>query len=325
MLILTRRDIGRLLSMPQCIALMESALASLSRGEVILPLRPVIRIPDSPNIFAVMPAYSAALNASGAKLISVYPGNHGTSIESHQGMVALFDGANGSPLAIMDAASITAIRTAAVSAVATRLLARGDTRTLAILGAGVQGRMHVDAMLAVRDFERVFVWSRNTDHARELAHEGASHHDAHFDVGSSADQAVRDADVICTTTASHEPVLQGAWLRPGTHVNAIGASIPSARELDTAAVAHSRLYVDRRESALHEAGDILIPMKEGAFDATHIVAEIGEILTGAALGRRNDEEITIFKSLGLAVEDLACAHFLHARALETGEGTRAEL
>ena len=325
MLILNRSEVTRLLSMTECIELMEKALASLSRGEVILPLRPVIRIPDSPNVFAVMPTYSAALNASGAKLISVYPGNHGTDIDSHQGLVALFDGANGSPLAIMDAASITAIRTAAVSAVATKLLARQDARTLAILGAGVQGRTHVDAMLAVRSFERVMIWSRTTDHARQLAHDGAAHHDAHFDVANSAEVAVREADVICTVTAAREPVLQGGWLRPGTHINAVGASVPAARELDTAAVTSARLFVDRRESALNEAGDVLIPMKEGAITATHIVAEIGELLTGAVQGRRTDQEITLFKSLGLAVEDLACAHFLHARASETGAGVRAEL
>jgi alanine dehydrogenase len=324
-LILNRRDVTRLLTMPECIELMESALASLARGEVILPLRPVIRVPESANVFAVMPAYSAALNASGAKLISVYPGNHGTGIDSHQGLVALFDGTSGTPVAIMDAASITAIRTAAVSAVATRLLAREDTRTLAILGAGIQGRTHVDAMLAVRPFERVMIWSRTTDHARQLAHEGADHHDAHFEVVSNADHAVHDADVVCTVTASKEPVLEGGWLRPGTHINAVGASIPTARELDTAAVANARLFVDRRESALNEAGDVLIPIREGAFAATHIVAEIGEVLTGTAVGRRNDSEITLFKSLGLAVEDLACAHFLHARAAEDGVGIKAEL
>ena len=325
MLILQRSDITRLLTMPTCIDLMESALASLARDEVILPLRPVIRIPDSPNAFAVMPTYSAALNACGAKLISVYPENHGTDIDSHQGLVALFDGATGTPLAIMDASSITAIRTAAVSAVATKLLARDETRTLAILGAGVQARTHLGAMFAVRPFERVLIWSRTTDHARQIAHEGANHHDAHFEVVSTADQAVSDADVVCTVTASREPVLEGSWLRPGSHINAVGASIPSARELDTATVACARVFVDRRESALNEAGDILIPIREGAFDATHIVAEIGEILTGAAQGRRSDAEITLFKSLGLAVEDLACAHFLHARASEMGVGLQAEL
>lgn len=325
MLILTRRDVTSLLTMPRCIGLMEHALASLARGEVILPLRPVIRIPDSANVFAVMPAYSGALRASGAKLITVYPGNHGGAVDSHQGLVALFDGENGSPLAIMDAASITAIRTAAVSGVATRLLARKHVRTVAILGAGVQGHTHVDAMLAVRPFERVVIWSRTADHAREFAAESGRRHEAHFEVAATAEAAVRNADVICTVTAAREPVLLGEWLRPGVHVNAVGASVPTARELDTAAVARSRLFVDRRESALNEAGDVLIPMKEGAFGTGHIVAEIGELLTGTAQGRRTDDDVTLFKSLGLAVEDLACAHYLHDRARGESVGTQVQI
>ncbi len=325
MLILNRRDVTGLLSMSTCIALMEQALASLSRGEVMLPLRPVIRIPNSPNIFAVMPTYSADLGASAAKLITVYPGNHGTALDSHQGMVALFDGTNGSPLAIMDAASITAIRTAAVSAVATKLLARPESRTLAILGAGVQGRSHVDAMLAVRKFERVILWSRTSAQARSLMDDVSAAHDTKFEVAASVEAAVRDADVVCTVTASREPVLEGKWLRPGTHINAVGASIPTARELDTAAVAGARVFVDRRESALNEAGDILIPMKQGVFGPDHIVAEVGEVLLGAHAGRESNDEITLFKSLGLAVEDLACAHYLHDRAGREGTGTRVEL
>ena len=325
MLILRRSEVTQLLSMPECITLMEHALASLARGQVILPLRPVIRIPDSPNIFAVMPAYSGDLRASAAKLITVYPGNHGSAVESHQGLVALFDGENGSPLAIMDAAAITAIRTAAVSGVATKLLARKHVRTLAILGAGVQGHTHVDAMLAVRPFERVVIWSRTAEHAREFAAEAGRRLEAHFDVAPSAEAAVRNADVICTVTAAREPVLLGEWLRPGVHVNAVGASIPTARELDTEAVARSRLFVDRRESALNEAGDVLIPMEEGAFDAGHILAELGELLTGRAHGRRTDDEVTLFKSLGLAVEDLACARYLYDRALAESMGTRVQM
>ncbi|HYC52224.1 MAG TPA: ornithine cyclodeaminase family protein [Gemmatimonadaceae bacterium] len=325
MLILNRREVTQLLSMSTCITLMEQALASLSRGEVMLPLRPVISIPNSPNIFAVMPTYSADLGASAAKLITVYPENHGTALDSHQGMVALFDGTNGSPLAIMDAASITAIRTAAVSAVATKLLARPESRTLAILGAGVQGRSHVDAMLAVRKVERVILWSRTSAHARSLMDDVSAAHDTRFEVAASVEAAVCDADVVCTVTASREPVLEGTWLRPGTHINAVGASIPTARELDTAAVAGARVFVDRRESALNEAGDILIPMKQGVFGPDHIVAEVGEVLIGAHPGRETNDEITLFKSLGLAVEDLACAHYLHGVASEGGVGTRVSI
>jgi len=311
--------------MPACIRLMEEALASLARGEVVLPLRPVIRIPDTPNAFAVMPAYSRGIPALGAKLISVFPNNHGTELDSHQGVVALFDAERGNLSAIIDAVSITAIRTAAVSGVATRLLARSDARRLAILGAGVQARTHIHAMLAVRPFESVRIWSRHPQHAERLAQELGSDGRAVFEVAASADDAIRDADVVCTVTASREPVLRGAALQPGTHVNAVGASLPTTRELDTAAVTAARVFVDRRESALNEAGDLLIPMKEGALDASAIVAEIGELLTGAKRGRTSPTEITVFKSLGLAIEDLASAAYLCREAERDGSGTWIDL
>ena len=324
-LILNKHEVEQLLPMQQCIDLMAEALVSLARGQVILPLRPVLRIPDSPNAFALMPAYSASLRAIGTKLISVFPGNHGSDVDSHQGVVVLFDGENGSPLAMIDAASITAIRTAAVSGVATRLLATKNAGTLAILGSGVQARTHIDAMLAVRPFRKVLVWSRDADHARAVVSRSQSTHRAQFEAAANAESAVRAADVVCTVTASREPILRGEWLRPGAHVNAVGASIPTARELDTEAVRRSRVFVDRRESALNEAGDLLIPMREGAISADHIVAEIGELLSGHNAGRENEQEITLFKSLGLAIEDLASAHYLHDRAKRDRAGTWVEL
>jgi len=324
LLILSRPEIESMLSMETCIELMSEALASLARGDVILPLRPVIRVPESADLFAVMPAYSSALSAVGAKLISVFPGNHGTHLDSHQGVVVLFDGANGSPLALMDAASITAIRTAAVSAVATRVLAKSTTGTLAILGSGVQARTHVRAMLAVRRFERVLVWSRNVDHARALAHDVAGE-GIRIEAVGDAREAVDPADVVCTVTAARDPVLSGRWLRRGTHVNAVGAALPTTRELDSDAVTQARLFVDRRESALNEAGEVLIPIREGAITPEHILGEIGEVLIGRVPGRQQDDEITLFKSLGLAVEDLACAHYLHARSARENRGVWVEI
>jgi ornithine cyclodeaminase/alanine dehydrogenase-like protein (mu-crystallin family) len=324
-LILNKRDVEAMLSMPKCIELMAEALVSLARGQVALPLRPVIRIPDSPNAFAAMPTYSASLGAIGTKLISVFPGNHGTSRDSHQGIVVLFDGTNGSPLAIMDAASITAIRTAAVSGVATRALANKTVSTLAILGSGVQARAHVDAMLAVRRFSRLIVWSRTPDHARALVEDTRKRHGLQVEIATEAESAVNQADVVCTVTASREPVLQGKWLKAGAHVNAVGASLPTTRELDTDAVRRARVFVDRRESALNEAGDLLIPMREGVISAQHIVGEIGELLSGPDSGRENGDEITLFKSLGLAIEDLACAHYLHDRAARDGTRTWVEI
>lgn len=324
-LILNKSEVERLLPIPVCIDLMADALLSLARGEVILPLRPVLRIPDSANAFALMPAYSTSLRAIGTKLITVYPGNHGTRLDSHQGAVVLFDGENGSLLAVMDAASITAIRTAAVSGVATRQLARKDAGTLAILGSGVQARTHLEAMVAVRSFKKVFVWSRNSEHARALVSSALPSARVEFEVVADPEAAVENADVVCTVTASREPVLRGEWLKDGAHVNAVGASIPTARELDTSAVARSRVFVDRRESALNEAGDILIPIREGAIRADHIAGEIGDLLASGDGGRRNDTEITLFKSLGLAIEDLASAHYLHERATREQAGTWADL
>jgi alanine dehydrogenase len=324
LLVLNKREVESLLSMPTCISLMEAALASLARGEVVLPLRPMIRIPDSRNVYGVMPAYSAALKAIGTKLISVFPDNHSTQLDSHQGAVALFDGTNGTMLALMEAASITAIRTAAVSGVATKLLARKDASTLAILGTGVQGRSHIDAMMAARPFKRVIVWSRDAKKAHALVELASKRHKAAFEVAGSAAAAVGHADVVCTVTASREPILEGAWLRDGVHINAVGASLPTTRELDTAVVTRSRVFVDRRESAINEAGDLIIPMKEGKFDMKDIVAEIGELLTGTAKGRRDDREITLFKSLGIAVEDLACAQWLYERATADNIGTTVE-
>ena len=323
LLILDKADVQRLLPMPKCIELMEDAFESLAAGEVVLPLRPVLRIPGTPNLFALMPAYSGALQAIGTKLITVFPGNHALGRDSHQGVVALFDGESGQLAAIMDAASITAIRTAAASGLATRLLAREDVTTLAILGSGTQARTHVEAMLAVRPFRQVVLWSRTPDHARALAGELTVRYDVSVNVALDPAAAVRGADVVCTVTASREPVLQGEWLSRGTHVNAVGASVPAARELDTAAVRRARVFVDRRESALNEAGDLLIPIREGAITADHIVAELSEVVLGLP-GRRSEHEITLFKSLGIAIEDLAAAHYLHERARAENAGVWVE-
>jgi ornithine cyclodeaminase len=261
----------------------------------------------------------------GLKAVSVMPKNHGTEYDSHQGVVLLFEIEHGSLLAVIDASSITAIRTAAVSAAATDLLARADSSDLAILGSGVQARTHLEAMHAVRRLRRVRVWSRDHAHARDFAERESPRFACSVEPVAEARAAVEDAAIICTTTASREPVLQGDWIAPGAHVNAAGASIAAARELDTRAVQRARLYVDRRESALNEAGDFLIPRAEGAIGDDHIAGEIGEVLLGLVPGRRSADEITLFKSLGLAVEDLAAAHHVYTMALQSGAGTAIEL
>lgn len=323
LVVLDRRDVTRLLPMRECVDVMADALATVAKGDAILPLRPMIRLPDSPNIFALMPAYLGTPKSVGVKVLTVFPVNHGTAIDAHQGAVLLFEADHGQLLAILDATTVTAIRTAAVSAVATQLLAREDADELAILGAGTQGHMHLEAMTVVRPIRRVRVWSRTAVHASALVQIARERFDLEAEPCSTPGAAVKDATIVCTTTASATPVVQGDWLAAGAHVNAVGACIPTARELTTDVVARARLYVDRRESALAEPGDILIPLGEGAIQKDHIVAEIGELLLpgGERLRRRNSEEITLFKSLGLAVEDLAAAHHVYRKARASGLGT----
>jgi len=325
LLILDHAAVTASLPMRECIEVMAGALRALAQGDAILPLRQVLRLPDGKSAFAVMPAYLGASRAVGAKVITVFPDNHGTPFDSHQGAVLLFETEHGSLVAVMDASSITAIRTAAVSGLATRLLARDDARHLAILGTGVQARTHLEAMCAVRPIARARVWSRNAAAVRAFAERESRRTGVSVEPAGTAREAVAGAEIVCTVTSSREPVVAGEWLAEGAHVNAVGASLPFARELDTAAVARGRLYVDRRESALNEAGDFLIPRREGAVGDEHIVGEIGELLLGRVPGRTSAKEVTIFKSLGLAVEDVAAAAFIYERARHEGLGTSAEL
>jgi ornithine cyclodeaminase len=329
--LLTERDVRELLPMRECIDVMADALRTVAAGAAVLPLRTVLRLGDTRNAFLSMPAIlGAGANASiGAKVIAVFPGNDATPYDSHIGVVLLFDGEHGQLLAIADASSITAIRTSAVSGLATRHLARDDASTLAILGAGVLALPHIEAVCAVRPIRRVRLWSRSGTSAGGRAHQLAERARAAFDVEvtlcESPEVAVTNADVVCTITASRTPVLEGRWLAPGTHVNAVGASLRDARELDSAAIVMSRLYADRRESVLAESGDFLIPLAEGSITPQHLLAELGEVVNGTYEGRFTAAEITVFKSLGLAVEDVAALRHIYARAVETGQGTSIDL
>jgi ornithine cyclodeaminase len=312
--VLDEHDVRRLLPMADCIEAMAEALRSLARGEVYNPLRPVFRPPDEPSLMGLMPAHRGGEKPFWSlKALTIVPGNSARGLDSHQGFVALFDGDTGEPRALLNAGGITAIRTAAVSAVATRLLGRSDARTLAILGTGTQARSHLEAMHAVGDFDRVLVWSAS---GRPL--EGA-------ESVATAEEAVRDADVICTTTSSAEPVVERRWLKPGVHINAVGSSVPNARELDSQTMVDASLFVDRRESLLNESGDFLFPQREGLIGPDHIRAELGELLLEQAEGRRSADEITLFKSQGIAVEDLAAGELVLARAEAEGAGTVVSL
>lgn len=323
--VLTQSDVTRLLPMAECIEAMAAALRALAQGRAQLPLRTVLRLSEGRGLFGVMPAELLDPHALGAKIISVFPGNEGTGLDSHQGVVLLFDVRTGTPEALLDASSITAIRTAAVSGVATRALARPDAGDLAILGSGVQARTHLEAMAAVRPLTRVRVWSRRADHADSFARWARHHLGIEVEPAGDPARAVAGADLICTVTASSEPVLRGDWVAAGCHVNAVGASTPGARELDTALVVKGRLVVDRRESALHEAGDFLIPRAEGAVSEAHILGELGEVLLGRVTPRTGPADITLFKSLGLAIEDLAAGELVLRKAEAAGAGLLVEL
>jgi alanine dehydrogenase len=324
LLILDQADVGRLLPMEECIEVMSSALAALSRGEANLPLRSTLWLPDRSGALVTMPSYLGHINAFGLKVITYFAGNQGTPLDTHQGAVLLFDTRDGRLLAIADASEITSIRTAAVTGVATRLLARRDASNLALLGAGTQARTHLDSMLRVRPIKRVKVWSLTVEESGRFAAAASRRHQVPVEVAETAEEAVQGADLVCTVTSTIEPILKGEWLRPGTHINAIGSSIPSARELDAEAVRRSRLFVDRKESTVNESGDFLLAKKEGAIDDSHIVGEIGDILTGKLSGRRAPDEITLYKSLGLAIEDLASVHHIYQKAQEQGVGTMIE-
>jgi ornithine cyclodeaminase len=312
----------RLLPMRDCISVMREALAALARGDGLVPLRMVMRMPDGSGFLGLMPGHLALVKGEdavlGMKAVAVFPGNVARGIDSHQGAVLLFEPDTGRLSALMDGATITAIRTAAVSAVATDLLARPDAADLAILGAGIQARSHLEALGAVRPLHRVRVWSRNREHASAFADEAGKQ--LKVVAVESAEDAVRGADIVTTVTASPEPILRRSWLKEGVHINAVGASTPTAREIDTETVAAARLFVDRRESALNEAGEVLIPISEGAFTADHIQAELGDVIIGKDPGRSSADELTLFKSLGIAVEDVAAAAYVVLRARESGTG-----
>jgi ornithine cyclodeaminase/alanine dehydrogenase-like protein (mu-crystallin family) len=318
MLVLSEHDVRRLLDMESCVEAMAEVLAALARGELYQPLRSVARPPDAPGFMGLMPAHrGGASPAYALKEIVVTPDNPTRGLDAHQGAVLLHDGENGQLVAVMNASPVTEIRTAAVSAVATRALARPGAERVAILGAGVQARAHVDAMRAILDDPEIRIWSRRVEAAEELAGSvGAT-------VAPSVDSALFGAEVVCTTTSAKEPIVEHRWLARGAHVNAVGA-FGAARELDTETVASAALFVDRRESALNELGDFGLAAAEGAVGADHIKAELGEVLAGMRPGRGHEDELTVFKSYGIGAEDLASAELVVRRAREQGVGTEIE-
>ena len=293
-LFLDESRVGALLRMSDLVPAMATALSDLSAGKAVQPVRTVVPVDDHHGFFGVMPAYNKAL---GAKIVSFYPKNVG--VHTHHGLILLFKPETGEPLCVMDGRLITEMRTAAVSAAATKILAREDSRILALLGSGVQARSHLEAMNLVRDFDEVRVWS-----PRNSASFAADHN---VTGGQSAQECVRGADVICVVTGSDTPVLQGEWLNPGMHINAVGANRPTWRELDDTCLSRCKIYVESREAAFKESGDVIA--------AGSVFGEIGEVVNQKLPGRETPEEITLFKSLGQAVEDIAAADIVYQRAI----------
>jgi ornithine cyclodeaminase len=320
---LSGADVERLLPMQACIEVMAETLQALDRGEMVQPLRMSFRPAEAPGVMSWMPARRGGEQpVFGMKVLCVIPGNPARGLHAHQGAVLLLNGETGELEGMLDASTVTAIRTAAVSAVATRALAREDASDLAIIGTGVQAERHLEALPLVRPIRRARIAGRSPERARAFVERLAGQVAFPLEVADSAEAAVAGADIVVTATSASEPVLKGAWLAEGAHVNAVGASQPVRRELDTATVARASLFTDRRESLEREAGEYQLALKEGVIGPDHLKGEVGEVLNGKAAGRTSPTEITLFRSLGLASEDVATAQFVLAEAARTGAGTR---
>ena len=317
---LTESDVRSVLSPLELIDAMESALAAFSSGDVLQPVRTALEIGPQ-SFFAVMPALYSGRSILGAKLVSVVPANAARGQHTHLASISLFDAQTGELAAVMDGRYITQVRTAAASAVSVRHLARRDARVLAILGSGVQARSHLEALPAMRGLAEIRAWSPTAEHLRRFVESAPRTVCA----AESAEAAVRDADVVVVATNSPAPAVDSRWVKNGAHVIAIGACRPTQQELDPALVERAHLVVDSRAAALQESGDIVRPIEEGRFTAAHVAAELGEIVCGRKPGRTSDGEVTLFKSLGLAVEDLVAADVAYRRAREAGLGMEVGL
>ena len=323
-LIVNKREIMDSITMEECITVMENIFIQLEEDQAFNPLRSAMLIPGENGLLSMMPGYVNKQDIMGVKSVSVYPENANIGLESHQGSVTLFNALNGTPLAIMEAGQITAIRTAAVSGLATRILAKKNSKILAILGSGIQARTHIEAMTTILNLKEIRVWSKNKKNAKKLVEEQRKKYAIPFRPFDTVNEAIYNADIICTTTAAVEPILQGNYLMQGVHINAVGSSVRNTRELDGFAIKLSKLYVDKIESTINESGDFLMAKQEGTIDDNHIIGTLGEILTKQKKGRNNINDITLFKSLGLAVEDIATAFFIYDKYVKSNKGNWVE-
>jgi len=304
-----REEVAQRLTYEVCLPIVREAMIVFSKGETVQLLRSIVPLGEG-RMFGVMPGGMGSGRCFGAKLISVYPENFAKGVQSHQGVVVLFDPENGAPVCTVHAGEITAIRTAAASAVATDALARKDARRLALLGYGEQAGTHARAISLVRALEEIVVWGRSVERAREFAARMSAELGLRVWAVDGVQEAVAEADVVCTVTSAAEPILLGEWVRPGTHVNVVGSSFAGPAEVDNELVRRSRFFVDSREGVLAQGAEFLRAKAAGVVGNGHIVAEIGEVLAGDVVGRRSAEEVTVYKSLGHVVQDLACGWWL---------------
>jgi ornithine cyclodeaminase/alanine dehydrogenase-like protein (mu-crystallin family) len=319
MLMINGREVRALLPMTACIAAMERAMIAVSSGAVVMPPRLITPLMDGSAHIGLMPASARKPAVYCVKVINIHPQNPAHGLPTVQGFVALFDHGTGVPLALMDAAEISALRTAAASGLATRLLARKDARTHAVMGTGVQARVHIEAIHAVRPVTETLIWGRSFEKAKALAGAEARRTGLKIRAVASPEEAAA-CDIISTVTLATGPILKAAWLKPGAHVNLVGAHQANVREADSALIKGAAVYVDLMESALNEAGDILIPMREGLIGKSHVIGEIGQLAMGQIPGRQNDRQTTVYKSVGLAAQDLFAACHVYDRALSSGAG-----
>lgn len=321
MLIIGASDVRTLLPMPECIDIMDRAMRAVSAGHAVIPDRITMPLEGDTGYFFQMPGSMSELPVYGSKVVSLQPGNRALGLPTVQGFVALFERKNGRPVALVHGAEITARRTAAASALATRELARPGARRHGIFGAGVLAAAHIDAVASVREIGETLVWARNCDKARKFASDQSARTGFRVIAVEQAQQAA-SGDVISLVTDSAEPVLHGNWLSPGAHLNLVGAHKPGHRETDSDTAARASIYVDSLDAALKEAGDLLIPIEEGRISRRAILGEIGQVLAGNVPGRRSHEQITLYKSLGIVAQDLYAAEYVYRSALEEGLGTR---
>jgi ornithine cyclodeaminase/alanine dehydrogenase-like protein (mu-crystallin family) len=324
MKIITASQVKQLLPMADCIDAMAIAQAAASAREMIAPQRIFTHLPNGRDLLGAMPGISPNPAIYGAKIISLHPDNPIQGRPAIQGAVILFDYQTGATVATIEAASITAIRTAAASGLATRLLAREDADTLGILGYGVQAETHIEAVLSVRpNIERIIVWGRSAEKA--VAFAAAQSRRTGIPVSAGTSQQASECDVVCTVTGSQEPVIKGAWLKAGTHINLVGAHDPAHREMDSEGISKASVFVELTFAAMKEAGDLLIPISEGDFSPDQIRGEIGDVVAGRSTGRLSDAEITIYKSLGNVTQDLVAAELVYRRACEQGIGEQVDM